>query len=151
MKRTKGFTLIELMIVVAIIGILSAIAIPAYTDYVTRAKIPEATSTLADLRVKMEQYYLDNRTYPTGGCVVVVPPAVPGATELAVPPAANFAFSCGAPTATAYTITATGVAAKSMAGFTYTVNQNDVKATTAVPSGWTTNATCWVTKKGGTC
>lgn len=153
MKRTKGFTLIELMIVVAIIGILSAIAIPAYTDYVTRAKISEATSTLADLRVKMEQYYLDNRTYPTGGCVVVVPPAVAGATELAVPAAANFAFSCvvavGPPPT--YTLTAAGVPTRGMSGFTYTVDQLNVKATTAVPSGWTTNAACWVTKKGGEC
>ena len=151
MKRTKGFTLIELMIVVAIIGILSAIAIPAYTDYVTRAKIPEATSTLADLRVKMEQYYLDNRTYPTGGCVVVVLPAVLGATELAVPAAANFAFSCGTPTATTYTLTAMGEAGRGMSGFTYTLNQRNDKATTAVPTGWTSNAACWVTKKGGEC
>lgn len=148
MKRTKGFTLIELMIVVAIIGILSAIAIPAYTDYVTRAKIPEATSTLADLRVKMEQYYLDNRTYPTVGCVVY--PAVPLATQLQVPAAANFAFSCGTPTATTYTLTAMGEAGRGMSGFTYTVNQTNDKATTAVPTGWTT-AACWVTKKGGEC
>lgn len=151
MKRTKGFTLIELMIVVAIIGILSAIAIPAYTDYVTRAKIPEATSNLADLRVKMEQYYLDNRTYPTVGCVVY--PAVPLATQLQVPAAGNFAFSCAVavgPPPT-YTLTATGVAGTSMSGFTYTVNQTNDKATTAVPTGWTSNAACWVTKKGGEC
>ena len=136
MKRTKGFTLIELMIVVAIIGILSAIAIPAYTDYVTRAKISEATSTLADLRVKMEQYFLDNRTYVGGPCTAT---------------GKYFALSCaaGEPTAATYAIQAVGSA--SMAGFTYTVNHNDVKATTAVPSGWTTNATCWVTKKGGEC
>ena len=148
MKRTKGFTLIEVMIVVAIIGILSAIAIPAYTDYVTRAKITEATSSLADLRVKMEQYFLDNRTYPTG-CVVY--PAAPGVTELQVPAAENFTFACGAPTAIAYTLTATGVAARGMSGFTYTLNQRNDKATTAVPTGWTSNAACWVTKKGGVC
>ena len=134
MKRTKGFTLIEVMIVVAIIGILSAIAIPAYTDYVTRAKIPEATSFLASQRVKMEQYFLDNRTYVGGPCTAT---------------GKYFAFSCvGVPTATAYVIQAVG--SLSMAGFTFTVNQDDAKATTAVPSGWTT-AACWITKKGETC
>jgi type IV pilus assembly protein PilE len=39
----------------------------------------------------------------------------------------------------------------SMAGFTYTINQDNAKATTAVPAGWTTNASCWVTRKGGVC
>ena len=64
----KGFTLIELMIVVVVIGILSAIAMPAYTDYVKRGKAAEATATLADMRIKMEQFFQDNRTYIGGAC-----------------------------------------------------------------------------------
>ena len=56
----KGFTLIELMIVVAIIGILASIAIPQYSDYVKRGKAAEATSNLATLRIKMEQCFQDN-------------------------------------------------------------------------------------------
>lgn len=136
MNRTKGFTLIELMIVVAIIGILSAIAIPAYTDYITRSKIPEATSNLADLRVKMEQYFMDNRTYVGGPCTTA---------------GKYFTYSCasGEPTASTYVVQAVG--ASSMAGFTYTVNQANKKITTAVPTGWTSNADCWVTTKAGTC
>lgn len=136
MNRTKGFTLIELMIVVAIIGILSAIAIPAYTDYVTRSKIPEATSNLADLRVRMEQHFLDNRTYVGGPCTTA---------------GKYFTFSCtaGEPTASTYVIQAVG--GTGVTGFTYTIDHANQKRTTAVPSGWTSNALCWVTTKAGTC
>lgn len=59
----QGFSLIELMIVVAIIGILAAIAIPQYGDYVRRGKVTEATATLAEYRTRLEQYYQDNRNY----------------------------------------------------------------------------------------
>ncbi|HAF00275.1 MAG TPA: pilus assembly protein PilE, partial [Methylophilaceae bacterium] len=73
----KGFTLLELMIVVAIVGILASIAIPAYQDYVKKGKAAEAPGALADLRVKMEQCFQDNRDYtacaafcaPTSGAV----------------------------------------------------------------------------------
>ena len=70
MRSTKrlpasGFTLIEVMITVAIVAILGSIALPAYFDYVRRGQLPEAFSNLADYRVKMEQYYQDNRNYGT--------------------------------------------------------------------------------------
>lgn len=59
----KGFTLIELMITVAVIAILTTIAIPAYTNYVTSGKLTEAYVMLGDFRLKMEQYKQDNRSY----------------------------------------------------------------------------------------
>lgn len=137
-QRLRGFTLIELMIVVAIIGILASVALPSYNDYVTRGRIPDATSNLAAKRVQLEQFFQDNRTYV-------------GATACNADSATSqyFDFSCTAQTATTYTLQAAGKS--SMAGFTYTINQDNAKATTAVPAGWTTNATCWVTKKGGAC
>src|SRR5690606_39756693 len=66
-RYKSGFTLIEVMITVVIISILASVALPAYTDYVTRGKIPEATNGLASMRIQLEQYYQDNRTYEDDG------------------------------------------------------------------------------------
>jgi type IV pilus assembly protein PilE len=61
--KQSGFTLIEVLITVAIIGILSAVAYPSYTDYVTQSNRTEAKRELARVANKMEQYYVDHRTY----------------------------------------------------------------------------------------
>ena len=66
MKTQKGFTLIELMIVVAIIGILAAIAIPAYQDYIARAQVSEGVELLAGGKTPMSEYYSDKGMWPTG-------------------------------------------------------------------------------------
>jgi type IV pilus assembly protein PilE len=131
-----GFTLIELMIVVAIIAILSAVAIPAYTDYVTRAKIMEAVSWLSSTQTKMEQCYQDEHSY--ANCSVCAETA-----------GKDFGFACTAD-ANGFTLTATG-SSNSTSGLKYTLTHADAKTTESNRDGWSSSSTCWVTKKGETC
>lgn len=143
MKTDKGFTLVELMITVAIIGILSAIALPAYNDYVLRGKLTEAFSELATMRVKLEQHFQDNRTYATGCEAGTVAP-LPSGTKY-------FTYDCPTRTSTAFTVRATGIAAQGTNGFIYTIDQNNAKSSNITKSGWTNNTSCWVRRKDGTC
>jgi len=63
MNKLRGFTLIELMIVVAIIGILASISYPSYRDYVVRSEDALAQATIVEVSVSLERYYIDNNSY----------------------------------------------------------------------------------------
>lgn len=146
MRRVTGFTLIEVMIVVAILGFLAAIALPAYTDYITRSKVSEAIANLSDMRAKMEQYFLDNRTY-VGACQAGTIAPLPSGEN-----AKYFDYTCPERTATTFTVTATGKASQALGGLAYSIDQSNRRTTDGVPAGWTAPATdCWALKKNGSC
>lgn len=127
--RERGFSLIELMVAVAVVALLAAIATPTYRNYIRRGAVEEATSQLSTGQVALEQYFLDNRTYVGGPC--------PAATT-------NFTFACTRAAAT-YTITATG--RNAVSDFVYTLDQADAR-TTAGPWG---SGNCWVVRSGDSC
>ncbi|MBY0445334.1 MAG: prepilin-type N-terminal cleavage/methylation domain-containing protein [Burkholderiales bacterium] len=143
MNHQKGFSLIEVMITVAIIGILASIAVPQYSDYVTRSRLVEAQSKLSDTRVRLEQFFVNNRTYVGFTC-----------TQAAVGNE-NFGISCPTQTATTFVISATGT--NKMVGFGFTLddlNQRTSAITGANASaGWSNPTTnnCWVSKKPNIC
>ncbi len=131
----RGFSLIELMVVIGIVGILTAVALPSYKDYVLRARLTDAFSGLSTIAPQMEQFWPTNRTFENFD-------RMPAATP-------NFTFALTIATQTSYTVTATGIG--NAAGFVYTIDQSGLRATTAVPADWTANASCWVDAKGGKC
>ena len=131
--RSAGFTLLELMIVCVIVGVLAAIALPSYSDYVKRGQIQDGTTALSNGAVRMEQFFQDgSHTYAGGPC--------PATTQF-------FTYAgCADATATTFLITATGK--DSLTGFSYTIDQAGVRKST---TPWGNSTTCWVIRKGGTC
>lgn len=141
MIKHHGFTLIELMIVVAIVGILASIALPAYNNYMMRGRIAEAISGLSAKRIEMEQFFQDNRTYLNAP-----------ACNNDITTSRHFTFSCaGASTATTYTLQAVGSGAAS--GFTYTIDQSNAKASNITRNGWQNPNpnNCWAVRPDGSC
>ena len=134
-NRQRGFTLVELMITVAIVAILASIALPSYRAYVMRSRVPVALDALSSYSARMEQTYQDTGSYGAVNCT----PTLPSAN--------NFTITCSIGGAgQTYLATATGTG--TMAGYAYSITNAGVRATTAHPNG--TNAACW-SLKGGAC
>ena len=133
--RIKGFTLIEVMVVVAIIAILAAIALPAYSDYVKRANLVDATNQLSAFRAQMEQYYQDARQYTSTGNYVSPCDAANGIVYKTT--LSKWTFKCSVSTATAYTIEADGQGM--MSPWAFTIDQSNTQATPSAATGWTTS------------
>ena len=140
-KRSGGFTLIELMITVAIIAILSAIAMPSYLDYVRKGKRADARALLQAASIAQEKYRLSNATYANTTAAISI--ACGTATAGCACPSEQGNYCLAAPTVvtgSTYTLTANAISASQLAdtgctAITYTVSGGSI---TYGPSN-----TCW--------
>jgi type IV pilus assembly protein PilE len=138
----QGFTMIEVLVVVAIVAILASVALPSYTAYIQRAKVPAGLDALQSYFTRMEQRFQDSGTYSKTVAAVtscaIDPPA----------PVANYTVTCAlSGGGTGYTATATGSGV--LSGYTYTINSSGTRVTTAHPKG-APAANCW-SIKGSSC
>ena len=143
LRRPLGFTIAEVLIAVALIGVLATIAVPQYGIYVKRSRILDAFAKLSDYRTRMEQYFLDHRSYVDDGGLCGVRPATVTAGD-------SFEVACTGSTR-AFVYTATGVATKGMERFVYTIDETGLRATLSLPNGWLRTADCWTIRADGSC
>jgi type IV pilus assembly protein PilE len=142
-----AFTLIELMITVAVIAILTALAYPAYTNYLIRGYLVDAPNGLNSFRAQMEQYFQDNRSYQQVGSG----PASPCSTPQTF---GKFTITCAPTTVNniaGYLLTATGAPGSRVNGFVFTLDNTNAQTTKQAPSGWPTSQQCWLTSKTASC
>ena len=135
--RQSGFTLIELMIAVAVVAILSMVAMPSYRDYVRRSQAADATAALSTARARMEQYFQDTRNYgPTAGT----------ACGPSVPTSKYFTYTClTSNTGANFVMTATGTPGGTT--HTYTIADSGARSTTAFKGATQSPAKgCWLVR-----
>jgi type IV pilus assembly protein PilE len=137
-KKNEGFSLIELMIVVAVAAILVAIAYPSYRDYVLRTNRSSAESAMYDIAQHLERCYTQFQTYANGSC--------PTGTMLTTQQnlASNFNLALTTQSNTQYTIQASAIGSQTddTNCQVLTLNQAGVKSATD-GGGNDTTATCW--------
>lgn len=144
-RKPQGFTLIELMVVVAIIAILASVALPAYSDYVRRGQLQEAFTYLADYRLKMDSYFNDSKNFGApAGTTCATDASAANWSAFAPASAKYFTFGCvTANNGLEYTVTATGNSTLTT-GYDYTINHNGDKKTIQFAGG-TVDKSCWQT------
>lgn len=128
-NRSQGFTLIELMLVIAVLGIIAAIAYPSFIGQLQKARRSDAKQALYDVAAKLEQYYADNKGYPVAADMTDLGYAT--ATFTSLEGYYTISFN-GASTAIAYSIQAAPIgaqAADTECG-TFRLNQLGVKSVT---------------------
>jgi type IV pilus assembly protein PilE len=144
MRVQKGFTLIELMVAVAIVGILASIALPTYTNYVKSSNAQAAPTNLLAMKTQLEQFYAD---YPATGYATNAFASSPCTPP---DPASKFSYACTGVAKDTFTITATGINGSNIQGWTYTINQSGTRTSSGIDGVSGTHA-CWITKSGGSC
>ena len=141
-SQHKGFTLIELMVTVAIIGILASIALPSYSQYVIRARLTDGQKILSSYALAQEQYFQNNNRYATAADGTTCGVAVNGYSTT------DFGLGCAATASAAagntYAATLTGRAKAS--GYTYTITHTGAKATTQFANTTKSGLSCWILK-----
>jgi type IV pilus assembly protein PilE len=122
-RKASGFTLIELMIVVAIIGILLAVAFPSYKEYVKRGKRADAKAYLLQVATKQQQYFMDARQYANQTTLTTTLGVAPSTSV-----SSNYTLTVTAAGGPPPSFTATLVPQGGMSGdYKYTINDQGVK------------------------
>ncbi len=133
--KSAGLTQVVLMIVVAIVALLAAIAVPSYRQYVLRANRTEATTALLQLAAAQEKFYLQNNTYAGNALIDDAPPAGLGLSATTVGGLYTVAITAANAAAFSATATAAGAQAADTTCATFTINQAGARTATS--------ANCW--------
>lgn len=138
-RRSLGFTLVEVLVTLGMVSIIAAVAVPAYSGYVTRSKVPAAMESLSATATRLEQYYQDVGNYGTVSC----------GNGYAMPTPSNYGqLVCTLQSGgQGFVLSVTGVGA--LSGYSYSVNHRGERRTLAHPNG-IPSASCW-SVKGSTC